>query len=414
MAGIRTGLAPLTVEIAPLSASQPRVLILKLPGSLMTADTSVAFDLAHQLNDQFNLENAEPEIFTDLVPEPDPRRQGRREESVNNFPPGCWVAEDPEPDQKPDWALQAMRVRNAWQFSSSTGHAACDLDILVAQPDTGVTQHPELAGVASVPGYDFVDDREGNIDPLDYIGNPGHGTATASVLISGSAGKVTGVALKARHMPIRAIESVFRVTQLSVAVAIEFAIQNGAHVITMSLGGVPSFALWFALRRAVKQNLIVLAAAGNCVGEVVFRGMFVKADFSYVAAEDVYICPAGERLKFYFSTQERGLTLRRYWTNACAACAIKARCTSGVQRRITRWEHEHVLEAVQQRLDENPEKMRVRRETSEHPFGTLKSPVPMACAPDHVVSWAQRQLNFGSGLQKRRSTCRELVLHNSG
>ncbi len=65
--------------------------------------------------------------------------------------------------------------------------------------------------------------------------------------------------------------------------------------------------------------------------------------------------------------------MRRYWTNVCAACSIKARCTSGVQRRITRWEQEHVLETVQQRLDENPQMMRVRRETSEHPFGTLKS-----------------------------------------
>jgi transposase len=103
------------------------------------------------------------------------------------------------------------------------------------------------------------------------------------------------------------------------------------------------------------------------------RGMFVKADFRYVPSEDVYICPAGERLKYYFSTEERGLTVRRYWTNACQACPIRARCTSGVQRRITRWEHEHVLETVQQRLDENPQMMRVRRETSEHPFGTLKS-----------------------------------------
>jgi len=103
------------------------------------------------------------------------------------------------------------------------------------------------------------------------------------------------------------------------------------------------------------------------------RGMFVKADFRYVPAEDVYICPAGERLKYYYTNEERGLTLRRYWTNVCQACPIKARCTSSVQRRITRWEHEHVLETVQRRLDENPQSMRVRRETSEHPFGTLKS-----------------------------------------
>src|SRR5207302_3241474 len=70
---------------------------------------------------------------------------------------------------------------------------------------------------------------------------------------------------------------------------------------------------------------------------------------------------------------ENGLTLRRYWTNACRACALKSRCTTGVQRRITRWEHEHVLETVQRRLDENPQAMRQRRETVEHPFGTIKA-----------------------------------------
>jgi hypothetical protein len=102
------------------------------------------------------------------------------------------------------------------------------------------------------------------------------------------------------------------------------------------------------------------------------KGRFGKQDFVYLADEDVYRCPAGERLKYYYTNQERGLTLRRYWTNACGTCAIKHRCTTGVQRRITRWEHEHVLEAVQQRLDEHPEKMRQRRETVEHPFGTIK------------------------------------------
>ncbi len=102
------------------------------------------------------------------------------------------------------------------------------------------------------------------------------------------------------------------------------------------------------------------------------KGRFVKADFRYVADEDVYVCPAGERLKYYYTNQENGLTLRRYWTNACRTCAIKDQCTTGKQRRITRWEHEHVLEAVQRRLDENPEAMRQRRETVEHPFGTIK------------------------------------------
>ena len=102
------------------------------------------------------------------------------------------------------------------------------------------------------------------------------------------------------------------------------------------------------------------------------KGRFVKADFRYVAGDDIYICPAGERLKFYYTNQEKGLTLRRYWTNACRSCPIKHRCTTGKERRITRWQHEQLLEAVQRRLDEHPEKMRQRRESVEHPFGTIK------------------------------------------
>lgn len=100
---------------------------------------------------------------------------------------------------------------------------------------------------------------------------------------------------------------------------------------------------------------------------------FGKQDFRYVAAEDVYICPAGERLARSFTTQEHGLILHRYLTNVCQSCAIKHRCTTAKERRITRWEHEHLLEAVQRRLDEHPEKMRQRRETVEHPFGTIKA-----------------------------------------
>jgi hypothetical protein len=103
------------------------------------------------------------------------------------------------------------------------------------------------------------------------------------------------------------------------------------------------------------------------------KGRFGKQDFVYLPEEDVYRCPAGERLKCYFTSVEDGLSLRRYWTNACRTCALKNRCTTGAQRRIKRWEHEHVIEAVQKRLDENPQAMRMRRETVEHPFGTIKA-----------------------------------------
>jgi len=103
------------------------------------------------------------------------------------------------------------------------------------------------------------------------------------------------------------------------------------------------------------------------------RGRFGKQDFRYVTGEDVYLCPAGEKLTYRYTTEENGLVLHRYWTNVCQSCAIKRSCTTGKERRIARWEHEKLLEEVQRRLDEHPEKMRQRRETVEHPFGTIKA-----------------------------------------
>jgi hypothetical protein len=90
------------------------------------------------------------------------------------------------------------------------------------------------------------------------------------------------------------------------------------------------------------------------------KGRFGKQDFVYLSEEDVYRCPAGEKLKYYYTNEENGQKLRRYWTNACRHCALKRRCTTGVQRRIARWEHEPVLEAVQKCLDKNPQAMRQR------------------------------------------------------
>ena len=102
------------------------------------------------------------------------------------------------------------------------------------------------------------------------------------------------------------------------------------------------------------------------------EGRFGKQDFVYVAGDDSYRCPAGERLTYRFTGVEKGKAIRRYWTNVCRRCALKAQCTNGPQRRISRWEHEAVLDKVQARLDHNPDAMRVRRSTAEHPFGTIK------------------------------------------
>ena len=84
-------------------------------------------------------------------------------------------------------------------------------------------------------------------------------------------------------------------------------------------------------------------------------GRFGKQDFAYLPEEDAYRCPAGERLPYRYTNEEDGKRLRLYWSTACQNCSLKSQCTTGPQRRITRWEHEHRLEAVQQRLDANPE-----------------------------------------------------------
>ncbi len=103
------------------------------------------------------------------------------------------------------------------------------------------------------------------------------------------------------------------------------------------------------------------------------EGRFGKQDFVYQPNADSYRCPAGETMTRRFSSLEHGLTLHGYATPACRArCAVRTNCTAGVERRIKRWEHEKVIEAMQARLDRWPDAMRVRRRTVEHVFGTLK------------------------------------------
>jgi transposase len=102
-------------------------------------------------------------------------------------------------------------------------------------------------------------------------------------------------------------------------------------------------------------------------------GRFDKAAFVYDAEHNEYRCPAGQRLIWRSSRVEHGLNLHRYWSSSCQQCAIKAKCTPSTERRVTRWEHEDVLEAMQTRLDQAPDSMRIRRQTVEHPFGTLKA-----------------------------------------
>ena len=102
------------------------------------------------------------------------------------------------------------------------------------------------------------------------------------------------------------------------------------------------------------------------------KGQYTRSDFIYDAEADEYICPAKERMSYRFSTEEKGKKFHVYMTRHCACCPLKAKCTTGKERRIKRWEKEHVLEAAEAELKKNPDAMRQRKQIAEHPYGTIK------------------------------------------
>jgi len=103
------------------------------------------------------------------------------------------------------------------------------------------------------------------------------------------------------------------------------------------------------------------------------KGEYTRANFVYDAQADEYVCPARQRMTYRYTTQDKGRQLRAYMSNQCGSCALKAKCTSGKERRINRWEKEHVLEAADALLKQQPDAMRQRKQLAEHPYGTIKN-----------------------------------------
>lgn len=102
-------------------------------------------------------------------------------------------------------------------------------------------------------------------------------------------------------------------------------------------------------------------------------GRFGKDDFVYLPSENAYRCPAGEMLTYRYTNVEAGRTLHAYWTTKCEGCGLKEKCTPAKERRVRRREHEGIIDAMLQRLENAPDSMNIRRRTVEHPFGTLKA-----------------------------------------
>jgi len=124
---------------------------------------------------------------------------------------------------------------------------------------------------------------------------------------------------------------------------------------------------------ACKQAGIAVLVPATRTSNAKADGRFDKADFVYDREKNEYRCPAGQALIWRFAGVEKGMTLNRYWSSNCKTCPLRDRCTPSQQRRVTRWEHQDVLDDMQEQLERSPDAMRIRRCSVEHPFGTIKS-----------------------------------------
>lgn len=268
----------LDVEVGPLFGEESDLQdfrLLRIP-SVSRIDRADLFDLARVVRVVTGADEVEPDLGTDYYGDEATIRSGSGPEAPNlTF--WCW-AEDKDAPLDRDWAINKTNVPQAWALSVAENRPSEGEGIRIFQPDTGIIAHHDeiLDGLPqSADSANFVDtEQKGALDPMSDGHNPGHGTGTASVIVSPTPGLMRGVAPKATLVPVRCVRSVAVFDQSPVAQAIDHARLKGAHVITMSLGGVFSNALKAAVQKAVGANIIVVAAAGNCVGEVVWPARY--------------------------------------------------------------------------------------------------------------------------------------------
>jgi hypothetical protein len=285
-ARLRNMLPSEPIDLSPVSGDEAVLTFTNrtFPLARVLETAPAAYELARVLAKSLGLRFVQPDLPRPSAPSRLDTGDGAKGiESVDNFPPGCWGGAELELNERPHWALESMRLFDAWKFSDDMGRRPRGEGIVIAQPDTGITHHPRLNGIVLAGGFNTLGDRPGNdpIDPLDegFALNPGHGTSTGSVALSREALEeptVVGSAPLARHIPIRAVRSVWLHEEIPIARAVDIAVEAGAHVVTMSLGGptMPFSPLRAAIQRAVARHVIVMAAAGNCVDIVVYPARF--------------------------------------------------------------------------------------------------------------------------------------------
>ncbi len=235
-----------------------------------------AWELAYRLRDQPYITDVEPS-FVFPVPGIDEDLHARIARSIS------FCVGDSATDGKYEWGLEEAKVPQAWKYSENTRNAKLYGEgVLVGHPDSGYRTHRELEPnrLILTSDKDFIDDDDETVEATE---NGNHGLGTASVIMSGrnrgNAPYVTGAAPRAKLMPLRvAKKTLFPVPVLvfggmrRLRRAINHAVDEGCHVISVSLGGIPNNSVREAIEHAVKRGVIVCAAAGNIVGWVTYPG----------------------------------------------------------------------------------------------------------------------------------------------
>lgn len=253
-----------------------------------------AWEKAYQLEDHPSIDDAEPIFLTPVDPA---EESGPANCTPSTASPTEGRLGEDQGINDPEWSLgpKGANVFEAWKLFEARGREA-GAGILIGHPDTGYRRHPEIFSDAPegplLPheGWDFVGNKQDPFDDLDegILRWPGHGTKTASVIVSPRGPQsriaqkwVTGVAPGARLVPLRVARGVVLLDMGKLADAIRSAsdgkgpiVPRKVDVISISLGGVPSRKLRAAIRFAEKSNVIVVAAAGNKVKTVVWPARY--------------------------------------------------------------------------------------------------------------------------------------------
>lgn len=279
---------------------------LVLPDKSTNGAPATAFEASHALLAALHLQSSRP-IFSESLYGSYARVADTPGRELDLRIPFLSCDVDQKEPAEMGWAPTGVGAVEAWGYSTTAGRPAKGEGAVIALIDTGSSQHVEVADLYDAARQaNFV---EGGADASDrfstdvLIPNPGHGTLGASVMasrgsldekgVTGEPGRITGVAPAARIAPIRALRSVVDLNQARIPAAIEHAIEWGCDVVSMALGGPCAVeAVEYALQRAVQAGLVVVAAAGNCWGPVVYPAAFssyglvaaiAALDYSYAA-----------------------------------------------------------------------------------------------------------------------------------